>query len=227
MDRRVLTLIIAVGLTVALVAGHPDRPRRQLEQRRRRAHRPLRQALDRAARRTAPEGAGQARHRQGQGGRGEDRRHGQAAVRRSRLRDRQGVRRHLGPWPALHLQARLGRGDPRVATGHPGDAGRGAARADHPAEPRLWRPGLAAGDPPERDPDLRDRPAQRELGHNRSFAESAPDEVGGGNLFLTGPPLEFVPPELQGKLACAVLVTYIGPEAEAREVSACSTTPAA
>ena len=31
----------------------------------------------------------------------------------------------------------------------------------------------------------------------RSFVESAPDEVGGGNLFLTGPPLEFVPEHLR------------------------------
>ncbi len=54
----------------------------------------------------------------------------------------------------------------------------------------------------------------------RSFIESAPDEVGGGVLYLTGPPEEFVPGHLQGKLACAVLVTYAGPEAEAREAMA-------
>ena len=39
-------------------------------------------------------------------------------------------------------------------------------------------------------------------------------------LYLTGPPEEFVPGHLQGKLACAVLVTYAGPEAEAREAMA-------
>lgn len=52
----------------------------------------------------------------------------------------------------------------------------------------------------------------------RDFAETAPDEVGGGFLYLTGPPEEFVPEHLVGKLACAVLVTYAGPEAEARTV---------
>ncbi len=51
----------------------------------------------------------------------------------------------------------------------------------------------------------------------RDFVESAPDEVGGGIIYLTGPPEEFVPADLQGKLACAILITYTGPEAEARE----------
>jgi FAD/FMN-containing dehydrogenase len=54
----------------------------------------------------------------------------------------------------------------------------------------------------------------------RDFAESAPDEVGGGCIFLTGPPEEFVPEHLVGELACGLLVTYAGPEAEAREVMA-------
>ena len=52
---------------------------------------------------------------------------------------------------------------PGWSQGIPGDAGRGAARADRPPEPRLHPAGLTAGDPPERDPDLRDRPAQRQL----------------------------------------------------------------
>lgn len=54
----------------------------------------------------------------------------------------------------------------------------------------------------------------------RDFMESAPDEVGGGALYLTGPAEEFVPEPLVGRLACAVLVVYAGPEAEAREVAA-------
>ncbi len=54
----------------------------------------------------------------------------------------------------------------------------------------------------------------------REFAESAPDEIGGGVLYLTAPPLEFVPADLQGQLACAALATYAGPESEAREVIA-------
>ncbi len=52
----------------------------------------------------------------------------------------------------------------------------------------------------------------------RDFMESAPDEVGGGTLYLTGPPEEFVPEHLVGTLACAVLLTYAGTEHEARQV---------
>jgi FAD/FMN-containing dehydrogenase len=51
----------------------------------------------------------------------------------------------------------------------------------------------------------------------RDFLEAAPDEVGGGLIYLTGPEEEFVPRELVGKLACAVLVTYAGEESDARE----------
>ena len=43
---------------------------------------------------------------------------------------------------------------------------------------------------------------------------------GGGALYVTGPAEEFVPEHLVGKLACAVLAVYAGPEAEAREVAA-------
>ena len=50
----------------------------------------------------------------------------------------------------------------------------------------------------------------------RDFMESAPDEVGGGALYLTAPELPFVPQHLIGKLALAVLVLYTGTEAEAR-----------
>ncbi len=50
----------------------------------------------------------------------------------------------------------------------------------------------------------------------RDFLESAPDDVGGGVLYLTGPPEDFVPEHLVGALACGVLVTYAGGEAEAR-----------
>jgi FAD/FMN-containing dehydrogenase len=53
----------------------------------------------------------------------------------------------------------------------------------------------------------------------RDFMESAPDEVGGGLIFLTGPPEEFCPEHLVGKLALGVLIAYAGPEAEAREVA--------
>jgi hypothetical protein len=68
----------------------------------------------------------------------------------------------------------------------------------------LWRP--------EAGPDV--------LRAYRDFMESAPDEVGGGALFLTGPSETFVPAHLVGRLAFAVLVVYAGPEAEARKVAA-------
>ncbi len=54
----------------------------------------------------------------------------------------------------------------------------------------------------------------------RDFIGSAPDEVGGGVLFLTGPREKFVPEHLVGRLALAVLVVYAGPEAEARKAAA-------
>lgn len=44
----------------------------------------------------------------------------------------------------------------------------------------------------------------------RGFAESAPPELGGGFAFLTAPPEEFVPPELQGTVMCGVIVTWCG-----------------
>jgi FAD/FMN-containing dehydrogenase len=54
----------------------------------------------------------------------------------------------------------------------------------------------------------------------REFVDAAPDDVGGGVIYLTGPPEEFVPKHLHNQLAVAVLVTYTGPEAEAREAMA-------
>ncbi|MFF3766070.1 FAD-binding oxidoreductase [Streptomyces sp. NPDC001922] len=54
----------------------------------------------------------------------------------------------------------------------------------------------------------------------RDFVESAPDEVGGGFIYFTGPPEEFVPEDLVGRLVCSVLVTYAGGEAAARAVAA-------
>ena len=54
----------------------------------------------------------------------------------------------------------------------------------------------------------------------RDFMMKAPDEVGGGLLYLTGPAEPFVPASLVGQLALAVLVVYAGRETEAREVAA-------
>jgi len=54
----------------------------------------------------------------------------------------------------------------------------------------------------------------------RELFESAPDEAGGFLAYVTGPPEEFVPANLHGQLVCLVLVTYTGPEAEARDLIA-------
>jgi FAD/FMN-containing dehydrogenase len=67
----------------------------------------------------------------------------------------------------------------------------------------LWRP--------EAGPDI--------LRTYRDFMESAPDEIGGAALYLTGPSEKFVPEHFVGKLVFAVLVVYAGPEAEARKVA--------
>ena len=50
----------------------------------------------------------------------------------------------------------------------------------------------------------------------RDFMESAPDEVCGGLVYVTGPPEEFVPQHLVGELSVLVLLVYTGGEAEAR-----------
>lgn len=66
--------------------------------------------------------------------------------------------------------------------------------------------------PPEAAPDI--------LSAYRDFMESAPDAIGGGALFVTGPAEEFIPADLVGKLTFLVLITYAGPEEEARQVAA-------
>lgn len=58
------------------------------------------------------------------------------------------------------------------------------------------------------------------LGRYRDLVETSPDEAGGGAIYLTGPPEEFVPEHLQGSLVAAVVVTYAGGEADARELIA-------
>jgi FAD/FMN-containing dehydrogenase len=56
------------------------------------------------------------------------------------------------------------------------------------------------------------------VGAYREVAEGAPDELGGGIIYLTAPEEEFVPAGMVGELACGVAVTYTGPEGEAREL---------
>lgn len=57
--------------------------------------------------------------------------------------------------------------------------------------------------------------AYREL-----FEQGAPEELGGGVLYLTGPPEDFVPEHLQEQLVIAAAAIYAGNEAEAREAFA-------
>ncbi|MGP4017209.1 FAD-binding oxidoreductase [Saccharopolyspora sp. 5N708] len=50
----------------------------------------------------------------------------------------------------------------------------------------------------------------------RDLMADAPDDIGGGALFVTAPAEDFVPGSLVGSLACAILVTCAGPETELR-----------
>ncbi|MGW5849486.1 FAD-binding oxidoreductase [Streptomyces sp. NPDC055254] len=54
----------------------------------------------------------------------------------------------------------------------------------------------------------------------RDVIEAGPPEASGAALYLTGPPEEFVPPHLVGRLLCGVLLTYAGPEEEMRRLAA-------
>lgn len=48
------------------------------------------------------------------------------------------------------------------------------------------------------------------------FEAGAPEELGGAVDFITGPPEEFIPGRLVGRLALLAVAVYAGPEAEAR-----------
>ncbi|MFI5863378.1 FAD-binding protein [Streptomyces sp. NPDC051546] len=54
----------------------------------------------------------------------------------------------------------------------------------------------------------------------RDLMEDGPREAGGGALYLTGPPEDFVPPHLVGALVAGALVTYAGPEESLRRLVA-------
>ncbi|MFI9244580.1 FAD-binding protein [Streptomyces sp. NPDC053086] len=54
----------------------------------------------------------------------------------------------------------------------------------------------------------------------REIVQGGPDELGGAVLYLTGPPVRFVPPELVGKLVCAAVLTYAGGERGLRGLAA-------
>ncbi|WP_200306055.1 FAD-binding oxidoreductase [Streptomyces adelaidensis] len=53
----------------------------------------------------------------------------------------------------------------------------------------------------------------------REIIENGHPEAGGGILYLTGPPEEFVPEHLVGELTCGALLTYAGTEDDMRKVA--------
>ncbi|MDX3523762.1 FAD-binding oxidoreductase [Streptomyces scabiei] len=53
----------------------------------------------------------------------------------------------------------------------------------------------------------------------REVIETGPREAGGGVLYFTGPPEEFVPEHLVGELVCGVLLTYAGTEDDMRKTA--------
>ncbi|QNS07050.1 FAD-binding oxidoreductase [Streptomyces xanthii] len=53
----------------------------------------------------------------------------------------------------------------------------------------------------------------------RDVIEAGPVEAGGGVIYLTGQPEEFMPPQLVGKLLCGALITYAGTEEDLRKLA--------
>ncbi|MGP4045756.1 FAD-binding oxidoreductase [Streptomyces sp. 2A115] len=53
----------------------------------------------------------------------------------------------------------------------------------------------------------------------REIMETGPLEASGGVLYMTGPPEEFVPDHLVGRLVCAALLAYAGGEEDLRKVA--------
>jgi FAD/FMN-containing dehydrogenase len=58
------------------------------------------------------------------------------------------------------------------------------------------------------------------LGRYRDFILSAPDDVGGGAAFATGPEADFTPPHLVGKRVFLVIVFFAGSEEDGRRAFA-------
>lgn len=59
----------------------------------------------------------------------------------------------------------------------------------------------------------------KEVGHAyRDLIADAPDGFGGGFGFLTAPPEEFVPTQIQGKVVCAAVLAFEGSEEELRDL---------
>ncbi|MHC6628971.1 FAD-binding oxidoreductase [Streptomyces globosus] len=54
----------------------------------------------------------------------------------------------------------------------------------------------------------------------RDAVEEGPDDLGGGFIYLTGPPEDFVPAHLHGTLLAAAILTFTGPEDGVRKAAA-------
>ncbi|MEV6951863.1 FAD-binding oxidoreductase [Streptomyces sp. NPDC051183] len=53
----------------------------------------------------------------------------------------------------------------------------------------------------------------------RDLIEAGPVEANGAVIYMTGPPEEFVPPHLVGRLLAGALLTYAGPEEQMRKLA--------
>ncbi|HWI56111.1 MAG TPA: FAD-binding oxidoreductase, partial [Bacillota bacterium] len=60
--------------------------------------------------------------------------------------------------------------------------------------------------------------AERVLRSYREFIASTPDELSVWVVLRAAPPLPFLPPEVHGKLICALALCYLGPEAKGRKL---------
>ncbi|WP_306369040.1 FAD-binding oxidoreductase [Nocardiopsis sp. CC223A] len=54
----------------------------------------------------------------------------------------------------------------------------------------------------------------------RDFMAQAPDEIGGGLIYLVAQPEPFIPEELVGRMVCGVVITCVGGEAMLRDLAA-------
>jgi FAD/FMN-containing dehydrogenase len=60
--------------------------------------------------------------------------------------------------------------------------------------------------------------ADRVLRKYRDFIATVPDELSIWVVLRAAPPLPFLPPEVHGKVICALAICYLGPEAEGRQL---------
>jgi FAD/FMN-containing dehydrogenase len=65
-----------------------------------------------------------------------------------------------------------------------------------------------------------DRGAELARTYRDLLDAGAPEELGGGLAYITGPPEDFIPDHLQGQLCAGVIAVYAGTEAEMRDALA-------